>query len=198
MTTGEIIHQLRLELWNISYTHWKTQTLFSLQWWSLMALIAISYAIWWVLVDKRRLSQILLFGAFVAIQRAVMDIFGTNTALWSYDIRETPLYPSPFLHDFTLTPLALMVVYQYCHTWKRFLIGSSVASAVISYVFFPILSMLGFLKLYHWKYSYSFAMILGIALFSRWVILGVISIQQKNEPPMIPLNKESEYREDKD
>ena len=97
MTTGDIIHQLRLELWNLSYTQWKTQTLFSIQWWILIALIAISYAIWWVIVDKRRLSQILLFGAFVAIQRAVMDIFGTNMALWSYDIRETPLYPSPFL-----------------------------------------------------------------------------------------------------
>ena len=70
-----------------------------MQWWSLIALIAISYVIWWVLVDKRRLSQILLFGAFIAIQRAVMDIFGTNTARWSYDIRETPLLPSPFLHD---------------------------------------------------------------------------------------------------
>ncbi|HBP65705.1 MAG TPA: hypothetical protein DD730_15930, partial [Desulfosporosinus sp.] len=61
MTTGDIIHQLRLELWNLSYTQWKTQTLFSIQWWSLIALIAISYTIWWVIVDKQRLSQILLF-----------------------------------------------------------------------------------------------------------------------------------------
>ena len=50
-----------------------------------------------------------------------MDIFGTNVGLWSYDIRETPLYPSVVLHDFTLTPLALMVVYQYCHSWKKVL-----------------------------------------------------------------------------
>ena len=198
MTTGDIIHQLRLELWNISYTHWKTDTLFSIQWWGLIALIAISYAIWWVVVDKRRLSQILLFGAFIAIQRAVMDIFGTNTALWSYDIRETPLFPSPFLHDFTLTPLTLMVVYQYCHSWKKFLVWSGVTTAIISYVFFPVLSMLGFLKLYDWKYSYSFGMILGIALFSRWVLLGVISIQQKSQSTMKPLTKESDHLEDKD
>lgn len=194
MTTGDIIHQLRLELWNLSYTQWKTQTLFSIQWWSLIALIAIPYAIWWVIVDKRRLSQILLFGAFVAIQRAVMDIFGTNTALWSYDIRETPLYPSPFLHDFTLTPLALMVVYQYCHSWKKFLVGSGVATGIISFVFFPILSMLGFLKFYHWNYFYSFGMIFGLAVFSRWVILGIISIQQKSQSTMKPLAKESDDR----
>ncbi len=194
MTTGDIIHQLRLELWNLSYTQWKTQTLFSIQWWSLIALIAISYTIWWVIVDKQRLSQILLFGAFVAIQRAVMDISGTNTALWSYDIRETPLYPSPFLHDFTLTPLALMVVYQYCHSWKKFLVWSGVATGIISFVFFPILSMLGFLKLYNWNYFYSFGMIFGLAIFGRWVVLGVISIQQKHQPSMKPLNKENDDR----
>jgi len=100
MNAADMIHQLRLELWNVSYTQWKTQTLFSIQWWSIVALVAISYAIWWVKVDKRRLSQILLFGSLVAVQRIVMDIIGTNAVLWSYDIRETPFFPSPFqLHS---------------------------------------------------------------------------------------------------
>jgi len=169
-----------------------------MQWWSLIALITVCYVIWWVLVDKQRLSQILLFGAFVAIQRAVMDIFGTNTALWSYDIRETPLYPSPFLHDFTLTPLALMLVYQYCHTWKKFFIWSGVVTGIISFIFFPLLSMLSFLKLYHWSYFYSFGMIWGLALFARWVVLGVISIQRNHQPSKKPLNKEIDHREDQD
>src|SRR5665648_140096 len=181
MTTTDMIHQLRLELWNLSYTQWKTHTLFSMQWWSLIALIAISYAIWWVLVDKRRLSQILLFGAFVAIQRAVMDIFGTSTARWGYVITETPLSPSPFLHDFTLTPLALMLVYQYCHSWKKFLVWTGGVTGIISFVFFPILIKLGYLKLYHWELLYSFGMIFGLAIFSRWVILGILSIQMKHK-----------------
>jgi len=102
MNTADMIHQLRLELWNVSYTQWKTQTLFSIQWWSIIALVAISYAIWWVIVDKRRLSQILLFGSLVAVQRIVMDIIGTNAVLWSYDIRETPFFPSAFQLDFTV------------------------------------------------------------------------------------------------
>ena len=181
MTTADMIHNLRLELWNLSYSQWRTQTLFSIQWWSLLALIAISYAIWWVLVDKRRLSQILLFGAFVAIQRMVMDIFGTDVALWSYDIRLTPFYPSPFLHDFTVTPLALMVVYQYCHSWKKFLVWTGVATGIISFVFFPILTTLGFMKLYNWNYFYSFVMIFVLAAFSRWVLLGVLNIEQNYE-----------------
>jgi len=136
VNTNEMIHELRLELWNLTYTQWKTQTLFSVQWWSLIALIAVFYAIWWAIVDKRRLSQILLFGSFIAIGRIVMDIVASNVVLWSYDIRELPFAPSPFLHDFTITPLALMTVYQYCYSWKKFFIWTTLVVGIISFVFF--------------------------------------------------------------
>ena len=181
MTTVDMIHQLRLELWNLSYTQWKTQTLFSIRWWSLVALIAISYAIWWVIVVKRRLSQILLFGSFVAVGRIVMDIIGTNAVLWSNDIRETPFFPSPFQHDFTLIALALMAVYQYCHTWKKFLIWTGVVVGILSFVYGPILITFGFVKLYHWNILSSFVLVFGLAAFSRWVVLGVLNIQQNHE-----------------
>jgi len=181
MTTADMIHQLRLELWNLTYNQWQTQTLFSIKWWGLNALIAISYAIWWVIVDKRRLSQILLFGSFVAVGRIVMDIIGTNAVLWSYAIRPTPFFPSPFENDFTLIPLALMVVYQYCHSWKKFLVYTGVVTGIISFVLFPILITLGIVKLYHWNLFYSFVLIFGLASFSRWVVLGVLNIQQKHQ-----------------
>ena len=178
MTTADRIHQLRVELWNLSYNQWKTETLFSIKWWSLIALIVIFYAIWLVIVEKRRLSQILLFGSLIAVGRIVMDIIGTDVALWSYNIREIPFFPSPFLHDFTITPLSLMVVYQYCHSWKKFLIWTVVVTGIISFVFFPILIMFSFLKFYHWNYFYSFALMIGIASIARWVVLKVIKIEQ--------------------
>lgn len=178
MATADMIHQLRLELWNLSYLQWKTQTLLSIQWWSLIVLIVISYAIWWAIIDKRRLSQILLFGSLVAVGRVAMDIVGTNTVLWSYNINETPFDPSPFLHDFTLTPLALMVVYQYSPSWKKFLVWTEVATGILSFVFFPILTMFGFITFYNWNYVFSFVLITGIASLSRWVLLGVLSIEQ--------------------
>ena len=178
MTTADKIHQLRVELWNLSYNQWKTETLFSLKWWSLIVIIVIFYAIWLAIVEKRRLSQILLFGSLIAVGRIVMDIVGTDVALWSYDIREIPFFPSPFLHDFTLTPLALMTVYQYCQSWKKFLVWTVVTTGIISFVFFPVLIMLGFLKFYHWNYFYSFVLMVGIASLARWVMLKVLKIEQ--------------------
>jgi len=208
MTTASMIHQLRLELWNLSYLQWKTQTLFSIQWWSLIALIIFSYVIWWLTVDKRRLTQILLFGALIAVGRVVMDIIGSNVALWSYDIRETPFTPSPFLHDLTLTPLALMAAYQYSHSWKSFFAWTVVATGIITFVFFPLLTTLGFLTYYNWNHVYSFVLIIGIASLSRWVLLGVITMEQnygyakyeartlKFQPAMKPLDKGRSDQED--
>jgi len=181
MTTADRIHQLRVDLWNLSYNQWKTQTLFSIKWWSLIAVVVIFYVIWWVIVEKRRLSQILLFGSLIAVGRIVMDIAGTDATLWSYNIRETPLFPSPFLHDFTLTPLTLMVVYQHCHSWKKFLVWTVVTTGIISFVFFPILITLGFLKFYNWHYSYSFALMIGLASLARWVVIAVLKIEQSNK-----------------
>lgn len=179
MTTTDIIQQLRLEQWNLSYTQWKTETLFSIQWWGLVALVSLSYTIWWILVDKERLSRIILFGSFVAVQRVVMGIFGTSTGLWSYTIHLLPIYPNPFQDDFTVTALAMMVVFQYCYSWKKFLIWAGVASGTLSFILFPILIKFGILKLYNWRLFYSFVLIFGIATFSRWVFLGVLDIEER-------------------
>jgi hypothetical protein len=141
MDTLAMIHQLKVSLWNLMYTYWKTETLFSIRWWSLIAMNFIGYAIWWKFIDKRRLSQLLLFGSLIAVGRIIMDIIGTNTVLWSYDIREIPFFPSPFIHDFTITPLSLMIVYQYSPTWKKFLAWTTVVIAIVSFVFFQAIQL---------------------------------------------------------
>jgi hypothetical protein len=132
-----------------------------------------------MIIDKRRLSHLLLFGSFVAVGRIVMDIIGTNTVFWSYDIRELPFFPSPFIHDFTISPLSLMVVYQYSPTWKKFLTWSTVVIGIISFGFFPLLDMLGFLKLYNWNYFYSFILMILMAALSRTVMLGILKMEQR-------------------
>lgn len=181
MDTAATIHQMRVALWELSYTNWKTEVLFSPRWWILVALIIAAYLIWWVLVEKRRLSQIILFGSFIAVGRIVMDLVGNNLVLWSYDIREVPFVPSPFLHDFTITPIVLMLVYQYNHSWKKFLIWTAVAVGGITFVFFPALIAFGYLKYYHWNHVYSFVLILFIAGLSRAVLIGVLQLEQEQQ-----------------
>jgi hypothetical protein len=204
MDTLAVIHELKTSLWNLTYSYWQTETLFSIKWWSLLAINGIGYAIWWKLIDKQRLSQLLLFGSFVAVGRIVLDIVGTNTVLWSYDVREIPFFPSPFVHDFTVTPLSLMIVYQYSPSWKRFLAWTTVVTGVISFGFFPLLEVTGFLKLYNWNYFYSFILVIILAVLARAVMLGILRMEQKYQyggaaasaisptcqPALKPLDKE--------
>jgi hypothetical protein len=177
--TAAIIHQMRVTLWELSYASWKTEVLFSPRWWVLVVLIASAYLLWWLLVDKRRLSQILLFGSFIAVGRIVMDLVGNNLVLWSYDIREVPFVPSPFLHDFTITPIILMLVYQYNHSWKRFLAWTALAVGGITFAFFPALIAFGYLKYYHWNHAYSFVLIIFIVCLSRAALIGLLQLEQE-------------------
>lgn len=210
MDTLEMIHELKISLWNLSYTYWKTETFLTFKWWTLIFMNVIIYGIWWKIIDKQRLTQLLLFGSFIAVGRIVMDIIGTNTVLWSYDIRELPFFPSPFIHDFTITPLALMLAYQYSSSWRKFLTLTILTTGIISFVFFPLLAQNGYLMLYKWNYFYSFILVNIVAVLSRAVMLGILNIQKDHQqdllsnssssvlnyqPAMKPLDKEKNNTE---
>jgi hypothetical protein len=94
--TPSMIHQLRLQLWDLLYAQWKEQ-LFSVQWWFVAALMVISYTLWWKYVEKRRLVEILLFGSFIAVSRTVMEDAGVSAGFWSFDVRLVPLGSVYFL-----------------------------------------------------------------------------------------------------
>ncbi|VBB05276.1 Hypothetical protein LUCI_0483 [Lucifera butyrica] len=179
MNTIDTMHQFKVSLWHLSYTHWKTSVLFSIQWWSLFILAVAAYIIWWRFVDKHRLSEILLFGSFIAVGRMIMDLIGTNMVLWSYDISLTPFIPSPFIHDITDTPLVLMLVYQYCSSWRTFLIWTSIVTGIITFIFFPVSIAVNILTYFHWNHVYSFLLIILIASLSRAVLLGILHLEQR-------------------
>lgn len=174
------VQQIKLTLWNLTYNHWKTEEFFSAQWLILIAIIAISYIAWWKLVDKQRIIQILLFGSLVAVGRIIMDIVGDNLVLWSYDIRILPMIPIPFVHDFTISPLIYMLVYQYNTSWKSFTILNIIATGLISFIFLPLMSAIRILNLYSWNYFYTFILVISITTLSRAVMLWLLHLEQKH------------------
>lgn len=179
MDTANMIQQLKVTLWNLTYMQWKTKVLFSNQWWAIIATIAIVYAIWWKLVDKKRLSQLLLFGSLVSVGRILFDIVGSEMVLWSYNVRESPFVPSPFLHNLTISPLVYMLLYQYTSTWTSYLIWNTVITGVYSFIVLPILVALKMLTLYNWNYWYAFVVVFSITSLSRLVLVGVLNLEKK-------------------
>lgn len=208
MDTIDIIHQLRVELWGYHLTEWR-MNLFSPRWWGVVASIACAYAIWWKYVDKRRITQILLFGSFIAVFRTIMDDAGASAGLWVYSVKPLPLGHALFLNDLTIVPLGFMLVYQYCQSWKKFFFWTLAVEAGYSFVVLPILVQFDILRLYHWQYYYTFLIMLAVVPIMRAILLTVLAVEQKHElgysgdpltptlqPAMKPLDKENNDKRD--
>jgi len=121
MVTSEMIYEAKVTLHNLLLTKWLNQELFSPTWWGVIAFIAFSYILCFSLLDKRRFTQILLFGSLMAVAVYVFDSFGAGFGFWMDETHVLPITPSPFLYALTVIPLYYMLVYQYSPNWKRFL-----------------------------------------------------------------------------
>lgn len=176
----DLIHQTRLELWSYQLTEWRIN-LFTIRWWMVIAGIAVAYTIWWKYVDKHRLSQILLFGSFIAVFRVIMDDAGASAALWVYTVKPLPLGHALFLNDLTIAPLGFMLVYQYCHSWKTFFLWSVIAEAGYSFILLPVLTYFDILRIYNWQYSYTFFIMLAAVSIMRAILLTVLKIERPNK-----------------
>ncbi len=70
----EELKRVHKELTNLRHDFWLQHDLFSVQWWLLLAVFVISWYVWWRLVDKRRLMEIVLFG----VMMSYLILYGTN------------------------------------------------------------------------------------------------------------------------
>jgi hypothetical protein len=179
MITPDMIYEAKAVLHNLVLTEWLNQDLFSPTWWGVVAFIVFSYILCLTLLDKRRLTQILLFGSLMTVAVSLYDTFGANFNLWTYLTRVFPIIPSLFLYDFTVIPLYYMLVYQYSVSWKSFILWNAVAAGVISAVFFPVLVKLNIVAFSNWNPLYHFPFTFAFALLARAVVTGVVGMEEK-------------------
>lgn len=185
MNTTEIVHQLRLELWNVTYARYLTQELFSWQWWGIVAMLVFLYVVWWRFVDKSRLVEIMLFGSFISVSAAVVDIWGVTTAHWQYNIRLLPLLPAPFPFDFTAVPILLMLTYQYNRTWGSYLAWSAAVAALFSFGVGPLLQATGVSSIFNWRLGYFFVILMGYAIAARAAILLTLRVAKAGRADIV-------------
>jgi len=176
MDTIELLRQARLEVAALKDLLWQ-QNFLTARWWTVVIVIAVSYAVWWVLVDKRRLPELLLYGSFIAVARIIFDDWGILNGRWTYIIdlfRKPPI--SLFLNDLTVVPLAFMLVYQYAKSWVTFLALTVGVEGIIAFVFLPFLARMGILVIHNWSYFGSFLFMVVTAIIMRVIMHIVLEI----------------------
>jgi hypothetical protein len=166
--------------------YWISEDLFSYKWWLLATLMVILWLIWFKLVDKRKLVEILLGGSLISIVTLLLDLIGLNLGLWNYtSLLFAGFYPTLVPVDLVVIPVTYMLIYQYKVTLKSFFLTSIVVSGVYSFIAEPIFNAMDIYRMNHWRYIYSFPIYIVLFLFIKWIVDLILNISNQPEKELI-------------
>jgi len=137
------------------YEYWTDNVVFTPSWWVLIAFLIIPWILWYTLVDKKHMLEILLYYFFMSGSFLIFDEIGNTLTLWAYPIKVMPLFPRLMPMCCSLTPVVYSLLYQYFRKWSSFTLANVFASAVLSLIVLPLAAQWSFIVLLNWKYIYS-------------------------------------------
>lgn len=170
--------EVRRELQRLSLEHWLQDDIYKWTWWLNVVLTIVPWIIWWKLVDRKRVFEIMVYGLLVAMTATLMDTWGTQAVLWGYPDVMIPFITRFFPIDYVLIPVIYMLIYQYFSDWKPFIIANLITAAVFAFVLESVMKWLGLYEMYIWRHIYSFIIYFGLAVFWKWVVGKIIVSQQ--------------------
>ncbi len=175
----EQINQVHQQLTDMRYEYWLHHDLFSFQWWLLLTILVVPWFIWWKFVDRKRMSDILLFGALLMVLVTKLDDLGVELHLWSYPYQLVQFMPRLIPVDIGILAVAHMFLYQYFPNWKKFIFANFIMALIFSFICEPITVWLGIYKLENWKYIYSFPIYIMKAALIKWLVDEIFLKKQK-------------------
>lgn len=149
--------------------YWLSENLYTLSWWILLVTSIFLFIIWIIILDKKRIFEILTYGFFVGTVAIYADVFGVWFGLWHYPITLTPMHLPIEIHRLQM-PIIYMMIYQYFKTWKTFLIAAAINAFVFAFILEPLLVLLKIYELSNWKYIHSLIPYFVIAVVFKWLI----------------------------
>ena len=160
---------------------WINQIFLSPAWIFQVVLIILTYILFFYLVDKKRMTEILLYGSLVAVAFVVYDSVGEQFNYWATLKDVLPINVNFFLGDATLIPLYAMLVYQYTFSWKRYLIWIAVWGGVLAFGYYNL--VLKYLKVFVYIKKFSvvidFALFLIVGIIARWIIISLLKLEKR-------------------
>ncbi|MTV51063.1 hypothetical protein GJ688_19390 [Heliobacillus mobilis] len=182
MVTNAQVLEASKYLNNLIITQWVTEHFLSPLWLSGVLLILFSYVLFFYLVDKKRIIEILLFGSLVAVSFSVYNATGSQFDLWIQFKRVLPLNPNFFLGDLTLIPLYGMLVYQYTSSWKSFFLWNVIWAGAFAFgLYFLIL-----VRLDAFRYFISFGPIIDFiflttdGIVARGILVSLLKLETRH------------------
>jgi hypothetical protein len=153
---------------------------FHFRWWFLLGIFIISVYAWWKIVDRSRLTEIVLYAALVSIITLVLDELGEELTLWDYPTDLFPLFPPLTAINLASLPVLYSLIYQYFISWKKFIIATVVLAAIFCFLLEPLLVWGGIYQTLTWKYYYGFPIYIALAIFTKALVIKIYKITNYN------------------
>lgn len=163
------ILELQRQLVSASMDYWFKHVFNTWQWWLNIGTLILPIILWWKLVNRKKLLEIIVYGFFASGLAVLFDVIGETTVLWDYPYLVIPMDYILIDTDYSVLPVIYMLVYQYFPSWKGFIIANIVVSAVFAFLAEPLLVWIGLYELHGWKYIYSFPIYVAIAIVCKWI-----------------------------
>jgi hypothetical protein len=168
-STWNNIIELRELLNDMLNEYWINETLFTFNWWLLLTVTIGLTITWWILLDKQRIIEILLYGFTVSITASFSDLIGIHLMAWAYPYSLEP-FPAMFEIHILSMPIIYMLVYQFFTRWKSFFIAIVITAFTFAFILEPLLIWLGIYEVYGWHHIYSFPNYILIGVFFKWLV----------------------------
>ena len=182
--TSPTDEQIAYILKHIGYAridNWIDTDFNTFSWWFQIALAVISIAIWWKLVDKKRLLELTFYGFSIQTITIWLDEAGYELGLWYYPVDLIPVFPPSTAIDYVMLPVIYALVYQYCQSWKAFIPATILMGGIFSFVIEPTLSKFGYYVVVKWSSSYSFPVYIAIAIVMKALVEKILAVMDHHQ-----------------
>lgn len=173
MADANRMMELQQELLALRTIDWY-EKVFSFQWFFLVFLLVVPWVVWWRLVKREYISEILSYGLLILAISSFLNGSGLNLLLWSYPYRLLPFSPRIYLISYSVLPVTYMLMYQYFRTWKSFAAANVVLALVFAFILQPILRWMGMYNMINWSYFYSFVIYIVMGLGTRLLLQAIL------------------------
>jgi hypothetical protein len=163
----KLIHQLD----QTDMQRWQEHGFPSYRWWLLVVFLVAPWIIWVKLADRRKLPELLLVGTLVMIVTLLLDVLGYNVDFWDYPVEILPLgVPGALPFDLSMVPVPYMLIYQYCSTWKSYLLALLAMAVVYAFIGEPLANWLDLVVYMKWTNLYSFFYYIAVGIGVRALV----------------------------
>lgn len=171
--------EMQKQLTDIHVGEWLREDVGHLRWWILLFMILVLIIIWWILLDKAKLLDICLYTALAVILFMGIGEYGEELTLWDYPVDVLAIFPTLSAANFIGAALIFSQVYQRTNSTKSFIGAALIASAILSLIFEPLLSLGGFFELLHWTYYESTLIYFLVAISTRALVNKILRVMRK-------------------